>query len=218
MLDIRSFITEKWRTLLIPFAAIAVISAVLFFPREPSDSFSEEHGSPLFEPFEPAEPEDEIIPEAELAAETVPSPILVDVKGAVKFPGMYSLKEDDRLLDAVNAAGGYTEAADTRLLNHAQKLYDEAVIYVPVSGEEPPLYEQPAALASSGDGVDGLVNINTADLQGLQALPGIGPSKAAAILQYREENGVFTEPAGLKNVSGIGDKTFEKLEAHITLK
>lgn len=144
--------------------------------------------------------------------------MLVDVKGAVKHPGLYSLQEGDRLFDAVEKAGGYTDEADTRMLNHAQKLDDEAVIYVPVHGEELPVFETAAAGAGQApQEKSALVNINTADQAGLQTLPGIGPSKAAAIVQYREESGAFPDTAALKNVSGIGEKTFERLQSLITI-
>lgn len=215
---IRSFVTEKWRIWLIPIAAIAVLSTVLFFPREPSDQFSEEQGQSLFEPLETIEETEEVPAPIEMVAEAVAVPILVDVKGAVKHPGLYSMQEGDRLLDAVDKAGGYTEAADTRLLNHAQRLLDESVVYVPVAGEEPPVYEQPMAESSpASEGPAAKVNINTATAIDFQTLPGIGPAKAAAIFQYREEHGAFAQLTDLKNVSGIGDKTFEKLEPIITL-
>ena len=215
---IRSFLTEKWRTLIIPIAAFAVLSTVLFFPREQPDQLSEEQGQTLFEPLEAIEKTEELPAPVEMVAEAIAVPILVDVKGAVKHPGLYSMQEGDRLLDAVDKAGGYTEAADTRLLNHAQRLLDESVIYVPIAGEEPPVYEQPATDASaSSDGSSAKVNINTATESDFQTLPGIGPAKATAIFQYREEHGAFTQLDGLKNVSGIGDKTFEKLEPNIIL-
>ncbi|WP_153722279.1 helix-hairpin-helix domain-containing protein [Sporosarcina cascadiensis] len=213
---IRSFLTEQWRKLLIPIAAIAVLSSVLFFPREQADITSEERGLTLFETIE--EPAEEMEPPAEILAEVAVLPILVDVKGAVKHPGLYSLTEGDRLHDAVEKAGGYRDDADTRLLNHAQKLLDESVVYVPVAGEEPPVFEQPSTTAAGGgDSDSALININTANETEFQQLPGIGPSKATAIVKYREANGAFSQLDGLKEVSGIGDKTFEKLEALITL-
>lgn len=183
------------------------------------DSVSVEQGQSLFETLEVVEPIEEVVPPVELVAEAVSVAILVDVKGAVKHPGLYSLQEGDRLLDAVQKAGGYTEEADTRLLNHAQKLLDESVVYVPAMGEEPPAYSQPAATAVSATGgtQTAQVNINTANETEFQTLPGVGPSKAAAIVQYREEHGAFKQLDDLKNVSGIGDKTFEKLESSITL-
>ncbi|WP_232319558.1 MULTISPECIES: helix-hairpin-helix domain-containing protein [Sporosarcina] len=215
---IRSFFTEKWRTLIIPIAAFAVLSTVWFFPREPSDQLSEERGQSLFEPIETTEENKEVEAPIELVAEAVSVAILVDVKGAVKHPGLYSMQEGDRLLDAVDKAGGYTEAADTRLLNHAQRLQDESVVYVPIAGEEPPVYEQPAAAStSSSESSASKVNINAANESEFQTLPGIGPAKATAIVQYREEHGAFSQLDGIKNVSGIGDKTFEKLEPLIIL-
>ncbi|WP_233190427.1 MULTISPECIES: helix-hairpin-helix domain-containing protein [unclassified Sporosarcina] len=214
---IRSFFTEKWRTLIIPIAAFAVLSTVLFFPQEQPDQLSEEHGQSLFEPIETAEQNKEVEAPVELVAEAITVAILVDVKGAVKHPGLYSMQDGDRLLDAIDKAGGYTDAADTRLLNHAQRLQDESVVYVPVAGEEPPVYEQPASASSSSDSSTSKVNINTANENDFQTLPGIGPAKALAIVQYREEHGAFSQLDEIKNVSGIGDKTFEKLEPHIIL-
>ncbi|PIC81695.1 comEA protein [Sporosarcina sp. P18a] len=205
--------------MIIPIAAFAVLSTVLFFPREQPDQLSEEHGQPLFEPIESMETtvqNKELEAPIELVAEAVSVAILVDVKGAVKHPGLYSMQDGDRLLDAVDKAGGYTEAADTRLLNHAQRLQDESVIYVPIAGEEPPVYEQPAS-SSSTDSSTAKVNINTANESDFQTLPGIGPAKAMAIVQYREEHGPFSQLDGIKSVSGIGDKTFEKLEPLIIL-
>ncbi|PIC68877.1 comEA protein [Sporosarcina sp. P16a] len=206
--------------MIIPIAAFAVLSTVLFFPPRP-DQLSEERGQSLFEPIESieiAEQNKELEAPVELVAEAVSVTILVDVKGAVKHPGLYSMQDGDRLLDAVDKAGGYTEAADTRLLNHAQRLQDESVVYVPIAGEEPPVYEQPAtASSSSTDSSTSKVNINTANESDFQTLPGIGPAKAMAIVQYREEHGPFSQLDGIKNVSGIGDKTFEKLEPNIIL-
>ncbi|WP_233190020.1 helix-hairpin-helix domain-containing protein [Sporosarcina sp. P35] len=216
-MTIRSFLTEKWRTLIIPIAAFAVLSTVLFFPREQPDELSVERGQSLLETIETTESGtiEEVEAPVELVAEAVSAAILVDVKGAVKHPGLYSMQDGDRLLDAVDKAGGYTESADTRLLNHAQRLQDESVVYVPVAGEEPPIF--PAADSSpSSDSSSAKVNINTANESEFQTLPGIGPAKAAAIIQYREENGAFKQLDDLKNISGIGDKTFEKLAPHIS--
>ncbi|MBB4825785.1 competence protein ComEA [Sporosarcina luteola] len=148
-----------------------------------------------------------------------PSPVIVDVKGAVNYPGVYALSDEDRLIDAIEAAGGYLPNADSRLLNHAMKLKDELVIYVPEVGEV--LEGLPANTIGSereSSREDGTVNINTASEQELLTIPGIGPSKAAAIIQYREEHGQFPTEEALMKVSGIGQKTFEKLESFITIK
>ena len=151
-----------------------------------------------------------------------PQSIVVDVKGAVQHPGVYPFTTENRIIDAIQAAGGYSEKADTRFINHAQKLSDELVIYVPVIGEG---IEQPATVVMSGgttstasSGQEETVNINSATEAELTTLPGIGPSKAAAIIAYREENGQFASVEDLKNVSGIGDKTFEQLQQLIAVK
>ncbi|CAM3113737.1 helix-hairpin-helix domain-containing protein [Filibacter tadaridae] len=145
----------------------------------------------------------------------VPQSIVVDVKGAVRHPGVYSMKEGDRVIDAITEAGGYVPNADSRMLNHAMKLVDEFVIYVPLEGEEPlETGTSPMAIVPAQPD-DGTIDINTADEQELMTIPGIGPSKAAAIIQYRTDNGLFKTPESLMDVSGIGQKTFEKLESSI---
>ncbi|NLY79783.1 MAG: comEA protein [Lysinibacillus sp.] len=150
----------------------------------------------------------------------IPTKVIVDVKGAVHFPGVYELSSDDRIIDAIQMAGGYLEDADTKYINHAQKLQDEMVIYIPKKGEsfEEPPSAQFITQVSSTSKQDNKVNINTADESELTTLSGIGPSKAKAIIQYREEYGPYKTIEELKNVSGIGEKTFEKLKDSITVK
>ncbi|WP_253271186.1 helix-hairpin-helix domain-containing protein [Sporosarcina sp. D27] len=151
-------------------------------------------------------------------APQTPELIIVDVKGAVIHPNVYTLQEGQRLIDAITAAGGYTSDADSRLLNHAQRLTDEAVIYVPLIGEELPVFEN---LTGGSDEKDesgaALVNINTADETELMTLTGIGPAKASAIVKHRTEQGVFQTIEDLKNISGIGQKTFDALSDSITV-
>ncbi|MCM3316041.1 helix-hairpin-helix domain-containing protein [Rummeliibacillus stabekisii] len=157
--------------------------------------------------------------------------IMVDVKGAVKNPGVYKLDGDSRVIDAIKLAGGYAKNAQSKQINHAQKLQDEMVIYVPQTGEEveevlaiasnDKTAVQPSINTSSPSGgsqsTSNLVNLNTADESVLQTLNGIGPAKAQAILAYRTENGSFRTIEDLKNVTGIGDKTFESLQDQITV-
>ncbi|MBF8419037.1 helix-hairpin-helix domain-containing protein [Heyndrickxia coagulans] len=156
--------------------------------------------------------------------------VYVDVKGAVKHPGIYKAEADDRVYDLIQEAGGFNENADRNQVNLAQKVKDEMVIEVPKKGEKAASAQTaPAAAgisapasASSGTAASSeaaaQVNINTADQTQLETLPGIGPSKAAAIIEYREKNGPFQKPEDLKNVSGIGDQTFAKIENSITLQ
>ncbi|HWL13299.1 MAG TPA: helix-hairpin-helix domain-containing protein [Ureibacillus sp.] len=148
--------------------------------------------------------------------------IMVDVKGAVHSPGVYVFTTENRVIDAIERAGGYTQEAETTAVNHAQKLQDEMVIYIPKIGEE---MDQSvsgqvviAPAASTTESTAAQVDLNRADEAALTTLPGIGPSKAQAIIAYREENGSYKTIDDLKNVTGIGDKTFEKLKEFIVVK
>lgn len=157
----------------------------------------------------------------ETAAE--PESIKVDVKGAVKSPGIFTAQAGDRVIDLISSAGGFTEKADTDKVNFAQIIEDQMVIYVPEIGEEDKGNLENIQVGTSGDAVTkgtsgGLVNLNAATQEDLQTLTGIGPSKADAILEYRETVGKFKEVDELKQVTGIGDKTFERLRDSISVK
>lgn len=140
--------------------------------------------------------------------------IYVHVLGAVNRPGLYTFREGDRAIDAVAAAGGYTEEADRRALNLARFLSDGEQIVVPTQSES----ASGTAVNPSNSSVNGgKVNLNTADSAALETLPRVGPSLAARILAWREENGRFTSVEDLMSVSGIGDKTFAGLKALVTV-
>ncbi|MGE7647188.1 helix-hairpin-helix domain-containing protein [Peribacillus frigoritolerans] len=152
-----------------------------------------------------------------------PEVIKVDVKGAVKSPGIFTAQAGDRVIDLISAAGSFTEKADTDKVNFAQIIEDQMVIYVPEIGEEVKGDLENIQVGTSGDAITkgtsgGLVNLNTATQEDLQTLTGIGPSKANAILEYREKAGKFKEVDELKQVTGIGDKTFERLRDSISVK
>lgn len=199
---------ERYKTLLI--SVIVAVLALFLFISKPNDekagmnelqSIMEEKADiPLeFEEFE-----------------EVKGPVIVDVKGAVSTPGLYETKEGDRVLDAIALAGGLLEIADEKQINLAQKVFDEMVIYVPEKGESDEGF--PSIMGGSADGrSDGKVNINRADSSELETLPGIGPAKAQAIVDYREQQGPFKKVEDIQNVSGIGEKTFEKLEDSISV-
>lgn len=215
-----SKVSGKWRKIITPIAAIAVLSVILFFPRgQHGNQLTAASGqSPIIDVLEmDLTVEEQPIEEIEIEVE--PVVIMVDIQGAVKHPGVYSLIEGDRLIDAIHAAGGYLQDADSRMLNHAMILPDEFFIYVPRVGEEIEFSSGENHFVQQTEKQDdGKVNINIADVQELMTIPGIGPSKAAAIVQYREENGSFASPESIMEVSGIGQKTFEKLESFITTK
>ncbi len=146
----------------------------------------------------------------------IESTLMIDMKGQVVSPGVYELPAGSRMQDAIDAAGGFTPEADSRSINLALIVVDETSLYVPAAGEEIILpAAQQTAPGSSGST---LININLATETELMELPGIGPSKAAAILAYREEAGSFKTPEELTEVTGIGDKTFEQLKELIIVK
>lgn len=137
--------------------------------------------------------------------------VVVDVKGAVNYPNTYSMSSKDRVHDVLKKAQT-KHNADLSKINLSERLKDQMYIYVPITGEHVPSVNtnQP-----SNDKVE--VNINTGDKSEIEKLPGIGPSKADAILQYRETNGEFKTVDDLKNVKGFGDKTVESLKDFIVL-
>ncbi|MBS4217084.1 helix-hairpin-helix domain-containing protein [Bacillus sp. FJAT-49711] len=141
--------------------------------------------------------------------------IFVDVKGAVKSPGLYEATETDRVFDIIEKAGGLLDKANEGQVNFAQKVHDEMVIYIPKIGEEG---ENPFMNDSSPSQQNDKVNLNTASSVELETLPGIGPAKSAAIIEFREQNGAFKQIEDLQKISGIGPKTFERLQDLITVK
>ena len=142
--------------------------------------------------------------------------ITVDVKGAVKSPGIYDLPVGSRVHDAVQKAGGLTEDADSKSLNLAQKVSDEALVYVPTKGEEA-VSQQTASGTTASTSKDKKVNLNKASLEELKKVKGLGGKRAQDIIDHRETNGKFKSVDELKKVSGIGAKTIEKLKDYVTV-
>lgn len=132
--------------------------------------------------------------------------IFVDIDGAVVSPGVYKLIEGSRVIDAINLAGGLKEKAFTQNLNKARKLVDGEKIYIYLEGDEEDERLHP----------NNLINLNTASVDVLMSLPGIGEVYANRIIDYRNKK-QFSSIEEIKNIEGIGDKTFEKLKELITV-
>ena len=152
--------------------------------------------------------------------------IFVDIGGAVKTPMLAELPNGSRVDDAIEAAGGLRKEADMTNINRAEFLVDGQKVFIPsyALDEDGNIIESSAAgsvpdsgTSSATGAIDpsGKVNINTADSTQLQTLNGVGPATAQKIIDYRDSSGRFTTIEDLKNVSGIGDKTFEKLKDYI---
>lgn len=136
--------------------------------------------------------------------------IYVHITGAVNNPGVIRLAPGSRLIDAIEKLGGLTENADTDSVNLASVLEDEDKIHIYTREET----AETGAVSASGTGK---VNINTASLEDLKTLPGIGDTIGKSIIDYREKNGAFKSLEDLKEVDRIGDKVFDKLKDSITL-
>ncbi len=146
------------------------------------------------------------------------SSIFVEVKGAVKKPGVYTFQSDARVEEAIRKAGGFTSKADTIEINQAAKLEDSMMIYVRKQGEAERQTQTAGASAPSDNEKSQRVNVNQADATELQTINGIGPAKAEAIITYREEHGEFQQIEDLRNISGFGEKTIERLKNELTVK
>ena len=187
------------------------------------------------------------------------SKVYVDIKGAIKSPGVYELESNKKVMDVVYMAGGLTDEADTTFINLAKKVSNEMVVIIYTKDQIKearkkeclapsvndtcvcPKITNDACLDNntsnkkessdnansttsddndndkSNDEASKVVNINTASLEELQTLDGIGESKAQAIIDYREENGNFSKPEDILEVSGIGEAVYEKIKDNITV-
>lgn len=155
-------------------------------------------------------------------ADTKPSEVTVYVCGAVKFSGVYSLKGNPRVVDAIKAAGGMNDQADTEYINQARPLTDGQKIYVPTKEETQKLLPDTSeqflcedVYVSEDEGSK--VNINTAGVTELTSLPGIGQAKAELIIEYRNSNGRFESIEDIMKISGIKEGMFNKIKDKICI-
>ena len=160
-----------------------------------------------------------ILPQEVEDKTTVSTVIYVDVKGEIHHPGVYQMKAESRVKDLIEAAGGFTPLADDQKLNLAQLLEDQMVIIVPKKGEEvnSELAQAPTSQKKEV-GKEGKVNINTATVEELKTLKGIGEKKAEAIIEYRKKNGSFKNKEELMKVRGIGKKLYESFQERVIVQ
>lgn len=159
-----------------------------------------------------------IIDQEDVAMEVlVDQKVMVDVKGAVEAPGVYEMEADSRVIDCIEKAGGFLIDAEQKRVNLAQRAEDQMVIYIPMKDEEISDFEQllPDKPVSQTGTNNGKVDLNKATKEELKSLNGIGDTKAESIILFRETNGFFEKVEDIKNVSGIGEATFEKLREEI---
>jgi competence protein ComEA len=146
------------------------------------------------------------------------APVIVDVAGWVRHPGVYTLEEGDRVIDAIKAAGGPRHGADLTSLNLASVVADGSQILVDKKGEGSTTGTSSGSDTGTTSGTTGsLININTATESELETLPGVGPVLGAAIISYRTNNGPFGSVDELDNVSGIGPVTLAQLKPLVTV-
>lgn len=185
--------------------------------------------------------EDDIVVEKKITKKKnkeVVEELKVDIKGQVINPGIYSLKANSRVIDVIVAAGGLTEFADTSVINLSKKIKDEMVIIVYsreevmdfhktkeiekqveelcIQKDEESLKNDACITTDNNSTPTGKISINTATMEELMTLTGIGEAKAKDIISYREKNGPFKTIEDIKNVSGIGDSLFAKIKENIT--
>lgn len=151
---------------------------------------------------------------ASAAASPTGSPIIVDVTGWVHEPGVYEFAQGERVIDAVERAGGARNGADLSVLNLAAPLTDGTQVVVPKQGAAP---AGTVPGETGGGTTSGLININTASATEFETLSGIGEVLAAAIVDYRTENGPFASVDDLEAVSGIGPATLEEIRDQVTV-
>ncbi|WP_290459812.1 DUF655 domain-containing protein [Romboutsia ilealis] len=147
--------------------------------------------------------------------------ITVFISGEVKNPGVVAIDAEKRLSDAVNELGGTTENADLNKVNLAVKLKDESHYIIPKIGDNLESHNKETFennIENDLNNKNNLININTASIQELDALPGVGEATANKIVNYREEKGKFNSIEEIKNVNGIGDKKYEELKTLISIE
>ena len=208
---------RKWLKILLVLLAVVILGVV--FTCQANQSSNAETAETKEDTVELVdnESESETVTEGETES-VILEQVCVHVCGSVKKPGVYYLTSGSRVFEAVEAAGGLLEDAAGDYVNLAGEVTDGEQIYIPTEKEvEEGDIKAPnsESASSSANAKSELININTASLEELKTLPGIGDTKAQAIISYREKSGNFKSIEEITNVSGIGESSFEKIKEYI---
>ena len=203
--DVVLFFRQNVKSIILAFVCslVLIIGGLFYFNQSKTEDYSDVSFSNT---------SSESINKGEKTEEKHDEKIFVDVKGAVKHPGVFETTKDKRVKDLIEEAGGLLDDADTSTLNLSQKVKDQMVIYILKHGEKPKqMTENATTSSSSGD----VININTASKEQLMKISGVGKTKAEAIIAHREKNGDFKKKEDITKVRGIGKSTFEKIKDKI---
>ena len=204
---------------------IILISSIIIYRNNKSDAFKEDYMTEIFQE-DSSEVEGEINNEETNTKENIDNSkiennktIIVEIKGEVIKPDVYELEDGSIVKDLIDMAGGLKAEADITKINRAEELKDHELIIIGNINDETSSTNVISADTNMNSNSEGnsLININTAEIDDLKKITGIGDTKAQNIIDYREKNGGFKSLEDLKNVDGIGDKTFEKIKDEITL-
>ncbi len=215
---------DKNRFVIFAILALATIVSIGWIYAHPQNESSRVYIEvPTIETFTPTV----ILPTETPTPTGTPTPLRIYISGEVKHPDVYTLPPKSIIKDAIEAAGGATADANLDMVNLAQELSDQQHIHIPAKSDDlptPPVVEggvrsgSAAIVLPEATPTPLKVNINTATLQELELLPGIGPAIARRIIDYRVENGRFNTVEDIMNVRGIGQATFEKLKPNIVAR
>ena len=203
--DVVLFFRQNVKSIILAFVCslVLIIGGLFYFNQSKTEDYSDVSFSNT---------SSESINKGEKTEDKHDEKIFVDVKGAVKHPGVFETTKDKRVKDLIEEAGGLLDDADTSTLNLSQKVKDQMVIYILKHGEKPKqMTENATTSSSSGE----IININTANKEQLMKISGVGKTKAEAIIAHREKNGDFKTKEDITKVRGIGKSTFEKIKDKI---
>lgn len=220
---IEKFMTKR-NIVLIMLVFLCVITSFILYGKNKSKVFKDEYMKNIFVEEEApddnsvevnAEPIKEVKGENQLTKGT--KMIVVEIKGEVANPDVYEISEGSIIRDLITKAGGLTNEANIGKINRADKLRDNQLIVIPNKNELSNANTNINVSKEGNTAEEGIININTASLEELQKINGVGEVKAKSIINYREKNGGFKSIDEMKNIEGIGDKTFEKMKDQITI-